>query len=124
MKEVATHSHFAACLLLSISLLSSGSVLAHENTLAAFLKARRVEQTKAVKGGKAEGTDQGQSETCQLKIKLTGADKKVPVHGLVRITDLAQGKSLPLTDLIKRESDWYVATGEDTVSVPQTDLAP
>jgi hypothetical protein len=61
----------------------------------------------------------GAQATCRLTLRLRDAARNEPLPGLVRLTNLATGKAIPLPDEIHRELNWYSVGDEVPVVVPQ-----
>jgi hypothetical protein len=57
--------------------------------------------------------------TCQLTLQLRDAARRGPLPGIVRLTNLATGKSIPIPNEIDRALNWYSVAADVTVTVPQ-----
>ena len=92
---------------------------AHPHSLHAFLKARQADQQQAAK---QQAQPAPVAARCRLKIQLRDAANGRALPGLVRITQQADGKVVPLNDLIERPNNWNAMDADEAVAVPRAKL--
>ena len=100
----------------TLVLLRPTALHAHEQTLDAFLKARRA--TLAAHSPSAPPAT-AKTPQCRLTLKLVDSGTGAALAGLVRVTDLATEKAVLLSETVPREEGWHSIAPATTVLVPR-----
>jgi len=95
----------------------------HDHTRRVFQKQRALAQAQASRNSEPAPSNNAAGKSCRLKLDINIGDAGRPGAALVRITNLASGKTLSLTGEIQRDNGWYAIAPGATLTVPPGKLA-